>query len=586
MPVQDSLPGKLGPYRILQKIGAGGMGVVYLARDAEGRSVAIKALGPAVTSDPNARRRLLREVETMRRVRSPYVAEIVDADVAADSPYIVTRYVPGRTLEEVVRDSGPLSGRELAGFAAGLAEALTAIHAAGVVHRDLKPGNVMIVDGRPVVIDFGIAHLGDATRLTQTGMVMGTPGYLAPEVIEGQPSSGASDVHSWGGTVAYAALGKSPYGVGTYQTIFYRVVTGKPDLSGIPQPLGSMVAAALAVNPADRPPPTWLAGQCAALANGVIPNGVPLHRGTATMNGAGPNGTLLAPAAGSTLLGPRYTPGPPSPREAARDVADLLPPASQRGGVLADPRAGSNPRAGTALLDRDREGARDTDSDRPDSFGPVIGAIVVIAVALSVLLPVAGTILALVVITLLRAADYASSALVLRRSSRGVRPSDVIVMVVSAPWTMVRALLTTVMLAPIAFFVGVAAAIASVIVLRTHTLAGAGAWAAGAVVAMYCAGPGSKRPRRQLGRVVGTMVRSKGVFTVAVIATWALAAAVVLQATSQPPLYWPADTVMMPHIPSLGTELTHVVHSIFKNTSSFVPHVNVPRFRMGTFRVP
>jgi len=580
MPVQDSLPGKLGPYRILQKIGAGGMGVVYLARDAEGRSVAIKALGPAVTSDPNARRRLMREVETMRRVRSPYVAEILDADVASDAPYIVTRYVPGRTLEEVVRDSGPLSGRALAGFAAGLAEALTAIHSAGVVHRDLKPGNVMIVDGRPVVIDFGIAHVADATRLTQTGMVMGTPGYLAPEVIEGQSSSPASDVHSWGATVAYAALGKSPYGVGTYQTIFYRVVTGKPDLTGMPQPLASMVAAALAVSPADRPPTTRLASACAAVANGAAPNGTAIYGATATVNGGGPNGTLLAPSNGSTLLGPRYTPVPPSPREAARDVADLLPPAS-RAGLLADPRAGSDPRSGTGLLERDREGARESKSDRPGSFGPVIAAIMVIAVALSILMPVTGTIISLVVITLLRAADYAGSALVLRRSSRGVRPSDIFVMVITAPWTVFRALLTTVTLAPIAFFVGVAAAIGSVVVLRTHTLAGAGAWAAGAVVAMYCAGPGSKRPRRQLGRVVGTMVRSKGVFAVAVVAAWAIAIAAILQAVSQPPLYWPADTVMMPHIPSLGNELTRVVHSIFKNTSSFVPH-----FQLGRFRVP
>jgi hypothetical protein len=185
------------------------------------------------------------------------------------------------------------------------------------------------------------------------------------------------------------------------------------------------------------------------------------------------------------------------------------------------------------------------------------------------------------VITLLRAADYAGSALVLRRSSRGVRPSDIFVMVVTAPWTVFRALLTTVTLAPIALFFGVAAGIASVIVLRTHTLAGAGAWAAGAVVALYCAGPGSKRPRRQLGRVAGTMVRSKGVFAVAVVVTWALAIAVVLQAVSQPPLYWPADTVMMPHIPSLGSELAHAVHAIFRNTSGLVPH-----FRVGGFRVP
>jgi serine/threonine protein kinase len=580
MPVQDSLPGKLGPYRILQKIGAGGMGVVYLARDAEGRNVAIKALGPAVTSDPNARRRLMREVETMRRVRSPYVAEILDADVASDAPYIVTRYVPGKTLEEVVRASGPLTGKALAGFAAGLAEALTAIHAAGVVHRDLKPGNVMLVEGRPVVIDFGIAHVADATRLTQTGMVMGTPGYLAPEVIEGQPSSSASDVHSWGATVAYAATGRSPYGAGSYQTIFYRVVTGKPDLTGIPQPIAPMVGAALATSPADRPPTTWLAGQCSALA-GAGPNGTMLApAGTLLARGAGgPNGTLMARGAGgSTLLGPRYTPGPPSPRDAARDVADLLPPA--------DPRArGSNPRAGTALLDRDRE-AETARADRPESFGGVVAALIVILVALTVLLPVAGFILSLVVITLFRAADYASSSLVLRRNSRGARPSDIVVMVISAPWTIARALLTTVTLAPLAFAVGVAAAVASIVVLRTHTVAEAGAWAAGAVVAWYGAGPGSKRPRRQLGRVVGTVVRSQGVMAVVLVACWALAIAAILQATSQPPLYWPADTGMVPHLPSLSSFFTHSLHSLLHSTSGMVPRVHVSRAHFGTFRLP
>src|SRR5215471_4684942 len=143
----ESLPGKIGPYRLIEKIGQGGMGVVYLARDAEGRPVAVKVLGPAVTEDPNARRRLFREVETMRRVRSRYVAEILDADVGGPSPYIVTRYVPGRTLDDLVREHGPLSGAALVRLATGLAAALAAIHAAGVVHRDLKPGNVMIVDG-------------------------------------------------------------------------------------------------------------------------------------------------------------------------------------------------------------------------------------------------------------------------------------------------------------------------------------------------------------------------------------------------------------------------------------------------------
>src|SRR3984885_3666515 len=261
MPALDALPSKIGPYRLLDKIGEGGMGVVYLARDAESRPVAVKILGPAVAADPNARRRLLREVETMRRVRSRYVAEILDADVTGDAPYIVTRYVPGRTLEDVVRTDGPLRGQALDRLAGGLAEAIAAIHAAGVVHRDLKPGNVMLVDGQPVVIDFGIAHVPDSTRLTQTGMVMGTPGYLAPEVIEGQVSSGASDVHSWGATVAFAATGRQPYGSGTFQTIFFRVLQGKAELTGVPPYLLPFVTATLSTDPRSRPTARWLAGQ-------------------------------------------------------------------------------------------------------------------------------------------------------------------------------------------------------------------------------------------------------------------------------------------------------------------------------------
>ena len=190
------------------------MGVVHLACDPQGSMVAVKVLRPDTTESMNARLRLAREVETMRRVRSPFVAEVLDADVTGEFPYIVTRYVPGPTLEAMVRNRGPLSGSGLRLLAYGTAEALTAIHAAGVVHRDLKPGNVMLTDDRPVVIDFGIAQSPDATRLTQDGLVMGTPGYLAPEVIEGRPSSPASDVHSWAATLAYAATGRAPFGGG------------------------------------------------------------------------------------------------------------------------------------------------------------------------------------------------------------------------------------------------------------------------------------------------------------------------------------------------------------------------------------
>jgi serine/threonine protein kinase len=237
MTVQDTTPERLGRYRLVRRLGEGGMGVVYLALDESGAQVALKALHPGLAQESNARRRMSREVETMRRVRSRYVAEVLDADLDGDPPYIVTRYVPGLSLDEVVGSAGPLTGPALARLAYGLAEALSAVHAAGVVHRDLKPSNVMIADGEPVVIDFGIAQLPETTRLTLTGMFMGTPGYLAPEVIEGKESGPASDVHSWAATVAFAATGRPPYGTGPFETIFYRIVHGAPNLDTLPAPL-------------------------------------------------------------------------------------------------------------------------------------------------------------------------------------------------------------------------------------------------------------------------------------------------------------------------------------------------------------
>jgi len=573
MPALDSLPGKIGPYRLLDKIGEGGMGMVYLASDAENRPVAVKVLGPAVAADPNARHRLSREVETMRRVRSPYVAEVLDADVDGPSPYIVTRYVPGRTLEDIVRKDGPLHGAALEQMAAGLASALAAIHAAGVVHRDLKPGNVMIVDGHPVVIDFGIAHIPDATRLTQTGMVMGTPGYLAPEVIEGNPSTGAVDVHSWGATVAFAATGRNPYGSGTYQTIFFRVLQGQAELAGIPAPMLPLVTAALAVDPRVRPPAQWLAQRCALLR--LDPAAPP--------SAGGPNGTRISSAAGpwwhdhgdtnwwqdhlasspaqANGFGPAPVPAPPappsaaynpaspparqvykSPAEAAAEVAGLLPPVQ--------PAAALRPVNGYAPA------APDAAPSAPvRGQGLVMLAFGVGAVALSVLLPVAGTVLALAVITLLRAADRAQAGLAARRSVRGARPSDIMIVVVTAPWTVVRALLTTVALAPLALIVAGIAAAASVVLGKTQTLPWAGAWAAGAAVAMYAVGPGSRAPRRQLRRMTGSVVRSRLSLVVALIAAWALAAAVISSALSQPPVIWPATSWMLPQLPSMGGTL-------------------------------
>ena len=295
---QDLVPDRLGAYRLLDRIGEGGMGVVYLARDLGHRTVALKVLRSSVAGDPTARRRLAREVETMQRVHSPYVAEVIDADLTGEIPYIVTRFVPGRTLDDLVTECGPLQGAALARLACGLADALVAVHAAGVVHRDLKPSNVMLVHDTPVVIDFGIAQGPDATRLTMTGMFMGTPGYLAPEVIEGRPSSEASDVHAWGATVGYAATGRPPFGAGSYETIFYRIVNGQANLDGAPTALVPLLASALARDPAHRPPAIQLRAQAgvldpAALVPAPVATGNP---GAAPgLNGAGATRSDIAP---------------------------------------------------------------------------------------------------------------------------------------------------------------------------------------------------------------------------------------------------------------------------------------------------
>ncbi|GII55775.1 hypothetical protein Pth03_41640 [Planotetraspora thailandica] len=244
---------RLGPYRLLKRLGEGGMGVVHLALDARGRQVAVKVLRSEVAGDDVARRRLSREVETMRRVRGSHIAEVVDADVTGRRPYIVTRYVPGRALDEIVKEDGPLPVNVLLKVARGVAEALTAVHAAGVVHRDLKPGNVLMVDEEPVLIDFGIAQAVDATRLTQTGMFIGTPGYLAPEIIEGQEGGSEIDVHAWAGTLLFAATGQPPFGKGTLEMIFFNITSGKADVEAAPAVLQPVLRAAFHRDPAKRP---------------------------------------------------------------------------------------------------------------------------------------------------------------------------------------------------------------------------------------------------------------------------------------------------------------------------------------------
>lgn len=240
------------------------MGVVYRAAAPDGAAVAVKVLRPDVAGDAEGRDRFAREVRALRRVRGPHVAEVLDADITASTPYVVTRYVDGPPLSHVVAEKGPLGQTEVVRLGRGLADALRAIHAAGVVHRDLKPGNVLMLGGEPVVIDFGIAQVADETRLTSTGLVVGTPGYLAPEVVEGRRATAASDVHSWGATLVYAATGHPPFGRGPMEAVMYRVVRGEVDLSGVPDRLLTVVRAAMDPDPRGRP----AAGELEALIDG------------------------------------------------------------------------------------------------------------------------------------------------------------------------------------------------------------------------------------------------------------------------------------------------------------------------------
>ncbi|HEX2705919.1 MAG TPA: serine/threonine-protein kinase, partial [Candidatus Lustribacter sp.] len=244
---------RLGPYRLISPLGEGGMGLVHLALDPNGRAVAIKVLRSHVAADADARLRMEREFRTLSRIRDPWVAAVIDADVFGDRPYLVTRYIPGPSLDEVVRTSGRLRGPDLLRLGRGLAGALAAIHAVGVVHRDLKPANVLIHDGEPVVIDFGIAHMLDDSRITMTGLVMGTPGYLSPEVVQGAAVTEATDWWGFAATLAYAASGNPPFGRGPMAGVLDRVRRGEFDLSGVDPRLAPLLAAALAPDASRRP---------------------------------------------------------------------------------------------------------------------------------------------------------------------------------------------------------------------------------------------------------------------------------------------------------------------------------------------
>ncbi|NMO57650.1 serine/threonine protein kinase [Actinoplanes sp. TBRC 11911] len=254
-PLRPHDPRRLGDYELVERLGEGGMGTVYLGRSPSGVLVAVKMVRADLAHDDEFRLRFRSEVERVRQVPPFCTAEVLDADPDHDRPYLVVEYVDGPTLANVVEERGPLTAANLHSVAIGVATALTAIHGAGVIHRDLKPRNVLLAPGSPKVIDFGIARAveGQSNTITGDGAMVGTVAYMAPERFGDEPLTPASDVFAWGGVVAYAGTGRTPFRGETPPVTAGRILTAEPNLDGLTGPLRDLVALALAKNPADRP---------------------------------------------------------------------------------------------------------------------------------------------------------------------------------------------------------------------------------------------------------------------------------------------------------------------------------------------
>lgn len=543
MSTQPAAP-TVGGYTLLAKIGEGGMGVVHLARGADGRRVALKVLRPHVVGDQSGRERLAREVGALARVRSRYVAEVLDADPWGEIPYVATRYVPGFSVHDHVQEEGPITGTDLVWFAGCLAEGLDAVHAAGVLHRDVKPSNVLMEGRTPVLIDFGLARAEEDPRYTHTGWLLGTPGYLAPEVLYGESATAASDVHAWAATVAFAGTGRAPFGTGPTMAVTDRVRRGEHDLDGLRGDLGRVVAACLAPAPHDRPSLAELLAWLRPLttrpqeARVAAPITVvrPLDTRTTPVPVATEPTVPLAlvrqddlPTDVHPLPPTRVDPGAAAVAgPAATD--DLLPWMTEP--YERDPLPAHWPQEWHDLA------LQGTPPAPPVPVGVrlrrgvlwSLGALVVAGAVAA--LPLLATSVVGVAVWLLRAGSAAGAAVSGRRERRGRRWYDAPWALVSAPWHLLATAPSTGVLL---LWGGGAAAAAGLLCYAAAVHLATSLAVCGLVGAVATwAGPGGSLLRRPLARVVHPLAARGATWLVAAVALTALAGVVGWQASAGP----------------------------------------------------
>ncbi|MFI5626570.1 protein kinase [Nocardioides sp. NPDC051685] len=521
---------RVGAYEILTRLGEGGMGVVHLARHEEtGERVALKVLRTHVVGDEETRARLEREVRSLRQVRSPWIAEIVDADPYADLPYVATRYVPGPTLYDRIKDDGPVLGEDRFWLARCLAGGVAACHDAGVLHRDVKPSNVVMEGRTPVLIDFGLARVADDPKITLTGWLVGTPGYLAPEILEGTPATPASDVHSWAATTAYALLGRPPFGTGPSMAVLDRVRRGQHDLDGIEGSMREVLTAALATDPADRPgleelrewlmePETpWFRGEATA-ATEVLPVTLPL----AAAPLAAPVDVELKP----TLVDPddaatEVEEAPVEPLVVRRfDPQSPPPPAPP-----AEP--GWSPPSKHANLKR---------WPGPMHF-LILVALAAILAGVVAAYPFLGAALLGLGVWLLRAGSLAADQLSKRREARGRKWYDGPWALIRSPWDLVRAVPGTAALTALTGVIAAAVAVGCLALGLPPTVV----LYAAALTFMSAAWLASQRVRDTVGPVARAASSPSARWVVAVVGLTILAAAIAWYALQMGVSWVPLD---------------------------------------------